>query len=79
MIKAENLYYGFSFIPTKIEAILKEQAFLEVGEVAEWTGATILRGEFGDVLAAMVNTVNAVIEKIDDVGFNNTGAWIDPE
>ncbi|KAF8475952.1 hypothetical protein BDZ91DRAFT_710645 [Kalaharituber pfeilii] len=75
MIAKERLYYTFSVVPTKAEAMLSEQATLEVGEVSRWTARDVLGSEEDSVLEAMTYVVNAVIERIDNVGYNNEGAW----
>jgi len=77
MIGDERLYYTFTLVPTKFEEIFQTQTVLEIGEIPQWTAASIL-GPIGEgVIEAMTGIISAVIERIDDVGFNNRGSWVD--
>lgn len=77
MVANERLYYTFSIVPTKCEKLFQEQTKLEVGELPQWTATDILGSENGGLIKAMTGIMNAVIERIDDVGFNNQGSWGD--
>lgn len=77
MVANERLHYTFSIVPTKFEKLFQEQTKLEVGEFPQWTAADILGSEGDGVIKAMTGIMNAVIERIDNVGFNNKGSWCD--
>ena len=77
MIANERLHYTFSIVPTKCERLFQEQTKLEVGEFPPWTAADILGSKDDGVIKVMTGIMNAVIERIDYVGFNNRGSWSD--
>lgn len=74
MIASERLHYTFSLVPSKHDEIFRAQTNLEVGEVPDWTGSSMLEN---NLLEAMTGIINALIERMDDVGFNNKGSWRD--
>ena len=74
MIANERLHYTFSLTPSKHEEAFHAQAELEIGEVSQWTGSSILEG---GVIGAMTRIITALIERMDDVGYHNQGAWTD--
>lgn len=74
MIENERLYYSFSLVPSKHREIFNRQTLLEIGEVPEWTGSSLLEN---GLLQAMIGIITALIPKMDNVGFNNRGAWSD--
>lgn len=77
MIANGRLHYAFSLVPSKMDETFEAQANLEVGEVAQWTGSSILGSGNDGVIEAMTKIVSAVIERIDNVGFGNQGHWED--
>lgn len=76
MVANQRLHYAFSIVPTKSEKLFQEQMKLEVGEFPQWTVTDILGSDDG-VIKAMTGIMNAVIERIDNVGFNNRESWDD--
>lgn len=77
MIANERLFYTFSLTPSKHEEAFQAQAELEIGEVAQWTGSSMLGPTGNGVIEAMTKIITALIERMDDVGYNNQGAWTD--
>ena len=77
MIANERLYYTFSLVPSKHDELFQAQTELEIGEVPQWTGDSMLGPTENGVIEAMAGIINALIERMDDVGYNNQGAWTD--
>jgi hypothetical protein len=72
MISTRRLFYSFAFIPVKIEDFLQENLDLEIGEDVSWTTEEVIGGQVGEgILKSLINVVNTVIMKIDDVGYDN--------
>ncbi|PWW79223.1 hypothetical protein C7212DRAFT_349186 [Tuber magnatum] len=72
MAADERLSYSFSLVPVEIEKHLVENYNLEVGEEVAWNTEVLADGGGGDgILKALVNVVNTLIQRIDDVGFDN--------
>jgi hypothetical protein len=63
-----KLHWVASVIPTRANALLKQNANLEVGETTKWTVDDILGS---DLLAAMQGVMNMIVSKIDYVGSSN--------
>jgi len=77
MIANERLYYTFALVPSKYEKLFQAQTDLEIGEVPQWTASSMLGPPENGVIEAMAGIVNALIERMDNVGYNNQGAWTD--
>lgn len=72
MVSAKRLFYEFTFIPIKTEDFFRESLDLEIGEDVSWATKEAIGTSAGEgVLKSLINVLNTVITKIDDVGFDN--------
>ena len=72
MAADERLSYSFSLVPVEIEKHLVENYSLEVGEEVTWNTEVLADKSGGDgILKALINVVDTLIQRIDDVGFDN--------
>jgi hypothetical protein len=77
-MKMEGRYYWTaSIIPTETNETLKKNSELEIGVLADWTAADILRlyEDNGMLLPSIMNVMNQIVPKIDDVGYDNVYAY----
>ncbi|CAZ79912.1 unnamed protein product [Tuber melanosporum] len=72
MAADERLSYLFSLVPVEIEKHLVENYNLEVGEEVTWNTEVLAdRGGGDGILKALISVVNTLVQKTDDVGFDN--------
>jgi len=72
MAADERLSYSFSLVPVEIEKNLVENYGLEVGEEVAWNTEVLAdKGGGEGILKALINVVDTLIQRIDDVGFDN--------
>jgi len=73
MEKDNRVWYSFAIIPTKVDSALGQNLELELGEEVTWTVEDTLRlDQTTNPIDAMVSTVNYLITKMDDIGYNNS-------
>jgi len=74
MRREARLHWTCSVVPIEVNALLKQNLKLEVGETANWSAEEVLRLQEqagGMLLPSMVNVLSQIVSKIDDVGSTN--------
>jgi len=67
-----RLHWTCSILPIDTNALLQENVKLEVGEISNWTpGEALKLGGEGGVSPSIVDVLNQIIPKIDNVGSTN--------
>ncbi|KAI5821143.1 hypothetical protein BZA77DRAFT_298788 [Pyronema omphalodes] len=77
-MKREGRYYWTaSIIPTQANETLKKNSKLEIGALADWTAADVLRlyEESGMLMPSIMNVMNQIVSKVDNVGYDNVYAY----
>jgi hypothetical protein len=74
MRREARLHWTCSVVPIEVNALLKQNLKLEVGETANWSAEEVLRLQEqagGMLLPSMVSVLSQIVSKIDDVGSTN--------